>query len=180
MFPVKADGLTLTLGASPQGFLPDEAWELPKLLRWIDEAKTSVNVQVLTYKTMNRDGVGFRDLDDALRRAAERGVKVHLLVSSWNAKDESLRSLAQVPNVEVGVMTIPKWSGGDIPFARVAHAKFFVADDNRAWVGTSNWEGDYFLKSRNVSLFVEGPLFASQVARIFDGDEKSPYASRLR
>ena len=179
-FPVRDGAQMLTLGVSPQGYLPKgAAWDLPILLRWIDEAKKNVRVQVLTYKTKNRDGTPFVQLDDALRRAAARGVHVHLLVSSWNEKEESVASLAKVPNVEVGVLTIPNWSHGDVPFGRVTHAKFFVADEDRAWVGTSNWEGDYFTKSRNVGLFVEGTPFAPRVARLFDQDAASPYAKDL-
>lgn len=179
-FPARDGAQSFTLGVSPQGYLPNgAAWELPILLRWIDEAKRSIRVQVLSYNTRNRDGTPFLQLDDALRRAAARGVHVHLLVSSWNEKEESLAALARVPNVEIGILTIPNWSHGEVPFARVTHAKFFVADQDRAWVGTSNWEGDYFTRSRNVGLFGEGPPFAPRVARLFDEDAASPYAKAL-
>ena len=179
-FPVRDGAESMTLGVSPQGYLPKgAAWELPILLRWIGEAKKTLRVQLLTYKAKNRDGTPFLELDDALRAAAARGVHVHLLVSSWNEKEESLAALAKVPNVEVGVLTIPKWSHGDVAFGRVTHAKFFVADDDRACVSTSNWEGDYFTKSRNIGLFVEGQPFAARVARLFDEDAASPYAKAL-
>jgi phosphatidylserine/phosphatidylglycerophosphate/cardiolipin synthase-like enzyme len=177
-----AGGIDVKLGASPRGWLPDAGfWDMPELLRWIDAAARSVDVQVLTYKPAMRDRSPFRDLDDALRRAAGRGVRVRLLVSHWGAKDEGLAALGRdlrAPS-EVRILTIPPWSGGDIPFARVAHAKFAVVDGTRAWVGTSNWEGDYFLKSRNVSVFVEGAPFAGTLQDVFDGDWGSRYAAPL-
>ena len=42
-----------------------------------------------------------------------------------------------------------------------------MVDGARAWVGTSNWEGDYFTRSRNVGLVVEGEAFAAQLERVF-------------
>lgn len=166
-------GEHVTLTASPKGWLPDESWwELPKLVAMLDGATRTVDVQVLTYKTKERDGSPFPTLDDALRRAAARGVHVRLLVSEWASKPGSdarttLEDLAKVPNVEVRVIVIPRWSGGEIPFARVAHAKYMVVDGARAWVGTSNWEGDYFTKSRNVGVIVDGGKLPARLDGIF-------------
>lgn len=176
----RAAGLSVTLGLSPDGFLPDPSTsELSGLVRWMDATKERLDVQVLTYKAKMRDGSPFPTLDDALRRAAGRGVHVRLLVSSWGAKAESLHDLAKVAGVEVRVITIPPWSGGDIPFARVAHAKYALFDDDRAWVGTGNWEGDYFLRSRDVSAFVQGRAFAAELRRVFEDGWSGKYAAPL-
>jgi phosphatidylserine/phosphatidylglycerophosphate/cardiolipin synthase-like enzyme len=181
-FPEVAGGgqAVVTPVASPRGFLPDPAaWELPRLVALIDGAKRSVHVQVLTYGTTSRDGTPFPDLDDALRRAAARGVEVSLLVSDWDKKKgtvEAVQSLARVPGVTAHFIDIPAWSGGFVPFARVAHAKYMVVDAARAWVGTSNWEGDYFTRSRNVGLVVEGVAFAAQLERVFHDAFAGSYA----
>jgi phosphatidylserine/phosphatidylglycerophosphate/cardiolipin synthase-like enzyme len=181
-FTVTAAGepATLTLLASPTGHLPDPSmWELPRLLALIDQAKREVHVQVLTYKTKSRDGSPFHDLDDALRRAAKRGVKVELLVSDWSKRKgtvEDVQALARVPNVAVRFLDIPPWSGGFVPFARVAHAKYMVVDGASAWIGTSNWEGDYFTRSRNLGLVVEGRAFAAKLDRVFRGAFDGKYA----
>ena len=178
-------GESVGLYASPKGWLPDESrWDLPRLVAILDAAKKSVVVQVLTYSTKSRDKSDFKELDEALRRAAGRGVKVRLLVSHWGANSgtaarRSIESLAAVPNVEVKVLTIPPWSGGDIPFARVAHAKYMIADGNVAWIGTSNWEGDYFTKTRNVGVVAEGGSLAPRLGRIFEDGWESHYAKVL-
>jgi phosphatidylserine/phosphatidylglycerophosphate/cardiolipin synthase-like enzyme len=146
----------------------------------IDGARRGVHVQLLTYKTVSRDGSPFPDLDDALRRAAARGVEVRLLLSHWSTRPgtiEPIQRLAEVPGVAIRLLTIPRWSGGFIPFARVAHAKYMVVDGAAAWVGTSNWEGDYFTRSRNVGLVVEGAPFAGRLDRIFGDGWGSPYAA---
>lgn len=165
---------------SPKGFLPDPgSWDLPRLIAMIDGAERSVHVQVLTYKTVSRDGSQFPDLDDALRRAAARGVTVELLVSHWAKRKgslEALKSLSRVPNVTVRFLTVPRWSGGFIAFARVAHAKYMVVDGRRAWVGTSNWEGDYFTRSRNVGVIVEGESFAGRLEKVFRDGFGGPLA----
>jgi phosphatidylserine/phosphatidylglycerophosphate/cardiolipin synthase-like enzyme len=169
----------VTFVASPQGLLPDESlWDLPRLVALLDSARKSIRVQVLTYKPAGRDGEPFDTLDAALRRAAARGVEVRLLVSDWNTRKGGLvglLSLASVPHVQVNIETIPPWSGGDIPFARVVHAKYLAVDRARAWVGTSNWERDYFFQSRNVGLFVDSVPFAERLERFFDDGWNGPY-----
>jgi phosphatidylserine/phosphatidylglycerophosphate/cardiolipin synthase-like enzyme len=168
---------------SPKGFLPDaRTWDLPRLVALVDGAKRSVNVQVLTYKTKAHDGAPFPDLDDALRRAAARGVSVKLLVSDWEKRKgtvEDVQRLARVPNVAVRFLDVPAWSGGFVPFARVAHAKYMVVDGARAWVGTSNWEADYFTKSRNVGVVVEGEAFAAELDRVFADGFAGRYAEEV-
>jgi len=178
-----ASGEILELTASPRGFVPDEArWDLSRLVALLDGAKASVAIQVLTYATTNRDKSPFTTLDEAVRRAAARGVRVHLLVSHWGYKGHArtaVDELAKTPGVEIRVLEIPRWSGGEIPFARVAHAKFMVVDDHVAWIGTSNWEGDYFLRTRNVALVATGGALPPRLARVFDDDWSSAYAKPL-
>jgi phosphatidylserine/phosphatidylglycerophosphate/cardiolipin synthase-like enzyme len=171
---------TITPVASPRGFLPDpSSWELPRMIELIDRAKHTVHVQVLAYKTTSRDGTPFPDLDDALRRAAARGVEVQLLVADWSKKRgtvEGLQSLARVRGVSVRFIDVPAWSGGFVPFARVSHAKYMVVDGAHTWIGTSNWEGDYFTRSRNVGLIVEGAAFAHRLERVFRDGFAGRYA----
>jgi hypothetical protein len=40
--------------------------------------------------------------------------------------------------------SIPEWSGGYIPFARVEHCKYIVADNTKFWLGTSSCKKGYF------------------------------------
>ena len=168
-----SSGDVISLVASPRGFLPDEAsWELPKIVAILDASKQSVELQVLTYKTKERNGAPFPTLDDALRRTAARGVHVRVMVSDWSAKPGSdgraaLEALSAVPNIEIRVLTIPRYSGGDIPFARVAHAKYLTVDNRIAWVGSSNWEGDYFTKTRNVGVILQSARLAARLDGVF-------------
>lgn len=177
------DSVVVTPTASPTGFIPDETlWDEPHIVRIIDEAMTSVSLQFLGYDTKGRDGSEYRVLDDALRRAAGRGVQVRLLVSDWGkgtAAEQSLKALTQVPNVEARFMVIPDWSGGYVSYARVQHCKFIVADERTFWLGTSNAEKSYFYTGRNIGIVVQNPRLARSVAEIFTKSWESKYAERI-
>jgi len=165
--PVAAE---VKLVASPKGWLPDEsAWDLPRIVELIDGARKTVRVQLLSYQA-GRRGEYWDELEDALRRAAARGVTVQLMISDWAKRPgsiEGLKSLGVLPHVTVKLVTIPAWSGGFVPFARVVHAKYLVVDGERAWLGTSNWEKDYFYQSRNVGIIVGQKPFADRLERFF-------------
>ncbi|HEX7663452.1 MAG TPA: phospholipase D-like domain-containing protein, partial [Polyangiaceae bacterium] len=168
---------------SPRKLMPEgyaSLDELPKLEAAIDGAKTSIDIQLLTYN-VNTDDVAhkFTALDDAIRRAAARGVTVRLLVSDWNLDDdkiESLRELVRNSKVQVEVLTIPQFSQGFIPYARVSHAKYMVVDGQTSWVGSSNWEESYFTRTRNVGLVIEGKKFAGELDTVFEDGWSGKYA----
>lgn len=175
----------LRVVASPKGWLPrEDRFELDEIVRMLGAARREIRVHVLNYSTRMRDGSTFTVLDDALRAAVARGVRVRLIVSDWSTKPgshmrTSVESLAS-GGAEVRVVTIPKWSGGDIPYARVVHAKFLVVDEAEAWLGSSNWEGDYFLKSRDVGVVVRAPYGTPKtLAELFDAWWTSAYAGPI-
>lgn len=168
--------------ASPRDFLPGGVpWDEPRLVAMIDGAKTSVAVQLLTYKPVS-GGEYYDVLDGALRRAAARGVKVRLLCADWCKRPSTipyLKSLTVVPNIEVRMVTFPEWSGGFIPFARVVHSKYMTVDGRASWIGTSNWERDYFHESRNVGVTIENAKIAGILERFFASGWESEYAYRV-
>ena len=173
----------VTAVASPVKWLPDEAsWDLPQLVALIDGAKERINVQLLTYETRHRGEEPFDTLDDALRRAALRGVTVHLMVANWNLRGDrlpALAKLASVPGIEVRFVSIPEATTGFVSFARVSHSKLMVVDDDHSWVGTSNWGRGYFYGSRNVGVIVESRAFNAQLTRFFQTTWASAYAETL-
>jgi phosphatidylserine/phosphatidylglycerophosphate/cardiolipin synthase-like enzyme len=185
-FPVTVvaghDTLRVTPVFSPQGWLPDESlWDLPRLVGLIGSARSTVRLQLLTYKATGKSEY-FDTLETALRAAAARGVKVQLLLSDWCKRSgtiEGLQSLEALPGIEVKLVTIPQWSGGFIPFARVIHAKYLVIDEDKAWIGTSNWEKDYFLASRNVGLIIEDRGIATTLNSFFLDGWNGPYATAV-
>ena len=151
--------------------------DLDEIMYMINYAATEITLQFLSYNPVTKDGY-WDEVDAALISASKRGVKVKLLVSDWNlgkSAVEHFKELIQYPNFEIRYTSIPDYSGGFIPFARVEHCKFISAD-NITWIGTSNMSYDYFYESRNVGLVVESGKFTERVRDIFYKSWNSEYA----
>jgi phosphatidylserine/phosphatidylglycerophosphate/cardiolipin synthase-like enzyme len=160
------------LVASPWRYNPagvgDSETELAAL---IGEAKDEILVQNLEYftQTYGRQRRFYGAIDNALRDAAIRGVKIKILVSHWGTEEpgvKGLQSLTVLPGVEARVITIPEASTGPIPFARLTHSKYAVFDGKVLWLGTSNWTGGYLDESRNLEIVLKDPTMASRAANV--------------
>ncbi|MGV8869842.1 MAG: phospholipase D-like domain-containing protein [Janthinobacterium svalbardensis] len=173
--------------ASPNAYNPagvgDSETGLPALLA---EAKSEVRIQLLDYAPLsygpNRTRPYYAVIDNAVRAAAQRGVKIKLMVSAWNTEAPAiayLKSLALVPNVEIRIVTIPAASTGFIPFARVIHSKTMSIDGKLAWVGTSNWAGGYFDLSRNLEVVLRNDAMAQRIAALHEQTWSSAYAQPI-
>uniref|UniRef100_A0A1E1WLW6 PLD phosphodiesterase domain-containing protein n=1 Tax=Pectinophora gossypiella TaxID=13191 RepID=A0A1E1WLW6_PECGO len=139
-------------------------------------------------------------IDDAIRGAAlDHRVRIRMLISWWKhsrtAEDYFLRSLASLsqayPRVDIQVkrFVVPSTPEQDkIPFARVNHNKYMVTDKT-AYIGTSNWSGDYFTDTAGVAfVFNDDRQFSGNLTQdirrdlqeVFERDWTSPYAVPLR
>lgn len=63
-----------------------------------------------------------------------------------------------------------------------------MVTDKVAYIGTSNWSGDYFVNTAGIGLVLEDPLndrnessntIRNDLARLFERDWNSPYARDL-
>jgi len=181
--PVAVGGARVSAGFSPLKYTPAGLErEETALVRLLDSATQEVLLQVMTYSPIHGKEL-WPALDLAIRRAAVRGVKVRFLIADWGMRQpglDMLRSLDLVPGVEIRVVTIPQWSGGPIPFARVDHSKYIVVDAEQACVSTSNFEYGYFYDCRDISLIFAGGPANAQLRRIFEQVWTGPYAAPLR
>lgn len=80
----------------------------------------------------------------------------------------------------------------EIPFARVNHNKYMVTD-NTAYIGTSNWSGDYFINTAGIGFILEdienkinetenikvAESLRKQLQEVFERDWYSVYAKNL-
>ena len=149
--------------ATPEAFMKEEN----ELLNMIDEAKDSMCIQVINYSLKNK----FYDIDNELRAAAERGVKIKILFADWTMKkstEEDIKSLSKVKNIEIKISTIPEFSGGFIPYARVDHSKYMIVDNNKAMISTSNWEKGYFYDTRDAAIFLTGEKINKSLNEVFE------------
>ncbi|XP_063168507.1 5'-3' exonuclease PLD3 isoform X2 [Candoia aspera] len=175
--------------------------DLQSLLSVIEGAQEFVYIAVMSYlPTMefSHPRRFWPAIDDRFRKVAyEKRVRVRLLVGCWRHSKPSmfpfLRSLAALQDnrthysLEVRLFVVPaNETQARIPYARVNHSKFMVTD-KVAYVGTSNWSGDYFLHTAGSALVVEQsqaqagdrPTVRGQLQGIFERDWNSRYSRDL-
>ncbi|WP_416361314.1 phospholipase D family protein [Marinobacter sp.] len=159
-------------------FLPNayDAFAARALLA--EGADASLDVQ---YYIWQADITGIMLLD-VLYRAAERGVRVRLLLddNGISGLDETLAALDTHPNIEVRlfnpfVVRSPKWIGYLTSFSRLNHRmhnKSFTADNQAAIIGGRNIADEYF-GAGSGALFADldvlaiGPV-VNELSRDFD------------
>lgn len=170
---------------SPPSLMPQ--WvtaEQPALVQMIDASQHELRIQVMTLSAIRQYGPKgwWTEVDAALRNAAARGVQVHIIVADWALREPMqayLKSLAVIPNITVKFSQLPPAPRGFIPYARVEHAKYAVADDRSVYIGTGNWEWSYFNNTVDASVFVHGVGPAKTLTQIFDRDWNGPYVTTL-
>ena len=158
--------------------------EQPALVHMIDQAQHTLRIQVMTLSAIRQYGPKgwWPEVDTALRNAAARGVQVHIIVADWALREPMqsyLKSVAALPNMAVKFTQLPPSPQGFIPYARVEHAKYAVADDRSVYIGTGNWEWSYFNNTVDASVFIQGEAPAKTLTEIFDHDWNGPYAKEF-
>jgi cardiolipin synthase C len=130
-----------------------------------------------------------RNLLRALLDAADRGVRVRLLIDDLNrpGADIDLAALNAYPNVHVRLFN--PFTSLDVvaDFARVNHRmhdKAFIVDNAIAVAGGRNIADQYFSASdetnfRDLDLFAAGPI-VRQISAEFDAFWNSPWAISVR
>nr|XP_033328815.1 phospholipase D3-like [Megalopta genalis] len=188
------------ISSSPPPFSPKgRTDDVDAILHCIEKAEKFVYVAVMDYFPLMLYSTKIRYwsvIDDALRAAAvERKIQVRLLISSWKHSRKSetlfLKSLTELtgsyPGVKIEVrrFVVPSNPRFDkIPFSRVNHNKYMVTD-TAAYVGTSNWSGDYFTNTAGVGTVFENigdqtpDNLRQQMEKIFLRDWSSEYAHAL-
>jgi putative cardiolipin synthase len=165
--------------AEHSGFrpLPEGEFALDARIALARHAERSLDVQ---YYLIQNDPVGRRLLRE-LRDAAQRGVRVRLLIDDLYAagEDELLAGLAAQPNAQVRVFNpLPARSGsfmGRLVFSlhefdrinRRMHNKLFVADNSFAVSGGRNVAAEYFMRSGDANFVDLDMLSTGPIVREF-------------
>jgi len=106
----------------------------------LDETKEEVHFQTYIFE---EDDTG-RQMADALIRAAERGVKVYLLVDAYGSKNLGEKTKARLKRSGVQLrMFGPLFSKGRIHFGRRLHQKIILSDRRKALIGGINISNNY-------------------------------------
>ncbi|XP_061400820.1 LOW QUALITY PROTEIN: 5'-3' exonuclease PLD3-like [Musca vetustissima] len=176
--------------------------DISAILQVISSAKEFVNIAVMDYIPMmiySKDKTYWPIIDDALRSAAiDRKIKIKLLISWWKhsnpSEDYFLRSLQDLskslPKVDIQIKRFIVPSDDNepkIPFGRVNHNKYMVTD-NVAYIGTSNWSGDYFTNTAGIGLVLQDDTsevkntstIRKDLLSVFERDWNSKYAFNFK
>ncbi|XP_011638332.1 phospholipase D3-like isoform X1 [Pogonomyrmex barbatus] len=190
----------LFIASSPPPFSPKgRSNDLDAIVHCIAKAEKFIYISVMDYFPLTIYTAQIKYwpiIDNALRAAAiERKVEVRLLISLWKHSRPSesyfLKSLQDLthsyPNVKIEVkrFIVPTNSILDkIPYARVNHNKYMVTDIT-AYIGTSNWSGDYFIDTAGIGTVFESvgnennDNIRQQLENIFHRDWNSKYSVPL-
>src|ERR1700733_14935519 len=163
---------------------------LDSLIALADHAERTIDLQ---YYIIRHDDSA-QDLLNHVRSAADRGVRVRVLVDDLNTagEDRHFLHLSQHPDIEVRVLnpfpggrsatrsrTLPSIS--DIPrINHRMHNKLFVADNERAITGGRNIGDEYFTLDKrsnfiDLDVVAAGPI-VPQLSASFDAFWNSKYA----
>lgn len=103
---------------------------------------------------------------DAVTAAAERGCTVRLLGDSkfQSTYPEVLAGFDAIDGVTTRAVDIgAAWNG-------VMHAKYFMVDDDRFYIGSQNWDWRALSQIRELGVLVRHSGLASELQRIYDLD----------
>uniref|UniRef100_A0A667ZUL5 5'-3' exonuclease PLD3 n=1 Tax=Myripristis murdjan TaxID=586833 RepID=A0A667ZUL5_9TELE len=199
--PLNDTPASVYLSSSPPSFCAaGRTPDLQSILSVMEDAQQFIYIAVMNYvPTMefSHPKRYWADIDTQLRRMAyEKRIKVRLLISCWaNTQPVMLpflRSLASVQDhkskldIQVRLFVVPSNpKQKEIPFARVNHNKYMVTD-KIAYIGTSNWSGDYFVSTAGSALVVNQtashmlePTVQSQLREVFERDWSSAYSTPI-
>ncbi|XP_055547014.1 5'-3' exonuclease PLD3-like [Wyeomyia smithii] len=185
------------LSSSPPPMSPSgRSNDLDAIVDVIQRAEKFIHISVMDYFPLTLYTAKphyWPIIDDALRKAAiERKVSVRLLISYWKHSRQSeayfLNSIQALSGciagvtIEVKRFMVPSDKDQQkIPFGRVNHNKYMVTD-NTAYIGTSNWSGDYFINTAGIGLvmssFNPNGTIVGDLQAVFERDWNSKYAVR--
>lgn len=145
------------------------------MIEAIDSAHGSIQFETFIWKG---DEVGERFID-ALNRAAERGVRVHVIFDGFAnlvVRPSFYRRFSE--RVDVWRMPVVRWTfwKGPIRHSGVNHSKILVVDDRIAFVGGYNIGSLYARQWRDTHVRVVGPSvwgLRNSVARKWN-EERDP------
>ncbi|EFC48940.1 phospholipase D family protein [Naegleria gruberi] len=191
---------TVFMSASPKIINePQRTNDIDALLAVINNSTQFVHISVMDFvPLLMYAGPQFQywgDIENALKAAIMRNVKVKLLISKWDHTKSYqitvLQSLVEfggkfcteshkcTGSISAKIFQLPdQQDAPKYPFTRVNHAKYMVTE-KQAYISTSNWSKDYFYTTAGISFVSTTPSLRQTVNSIFERDYSSIYAFDL-
>lgn len=163
-YPSTFEASTLPVERTQLLLAPDNAEET--LLQAINGARDSLDIKQV------RIGDPNFPLLRATLRAAERGVRVRILLSgAWYAEAEN-RQMKRWLEEQAAAAELPlsvRIADPDGRFGKI-HAKGVIVDGERTFVGSINWGNNSLRNNREVGLLLDGPDVGDYFTAVFESD----------
>ncbi|MRI84011.1 MAG: nuclease NucT [Nitratiruptor sp.] len=153
--------LSLTLFSGELYFTPFESQEaLKKLLRWIDQAHSSIDVAIYTFTN--------HTIAKRLKNAAKRGVRIRIIVDEKQAfnRYSQVGYLAKYRNIALFTLQ-GKRLRSDEEYMGKMHLKLAIIDGKRLIFGSANWSYSAFKRNYELLYFIQDYSLAKKARKYF-------------
>ena len=178
-FSLVATGSVRIIETAPAGSeldhpaVPNAIEFMPDLLLAADSTIDVAQMYMLYYGASSRGRLLFR-LYNALAEAAQRGVRIRVLLDATVAESNPGRTYHRVPamlreleGAEVRFCDLRPYS--DYPGCMM-HAKYLVIDGRISVLGSHNWSYGAMADNRELSVVVEDQVVAGDLVKVFEQD----------
>lgn len=137
-------------------------------LEMFNSAKKTIDIE--TFYFANKEGEVLVQVMDALIDAAERGVKIRIIVDKnfYNTSEKSVDELKKYKNIRIRKIDFKKLPGG----GGIMHSKYFVIDKQQVFMGSQNMDWRALKHIHEIGVRVNDKRFAGCFKNIFEMDWK--------
>lgn len=145
-----------------------EQSQLPRALdvwiKMISNAKESIDIE--TFYFANENGQSLEQVMTAIKAAAQRGVKIRIMVDSsfYSGSEKSIDALNDIENITIKKIPFGNLAGG------VMHAKYFIVDNENLFLGSQNMDWRALIHIHEVGARVKDKDLARTFHELFETD----------
>lgn len=135
-------------------------------LKMINDSKSSLDIEVFYFA--DEIGQPLEDIMNALKNAAERGVKIRIIIDSsfYSNNDKSVDKLEGRENIQIKKIPLGNIAGG------VMHAKYFIVDSENLFLGSQNMDWRALKHIHEMGTRVKNKQLAQTFSEVFESDWK--------
>jgi len=130
----------------------------PAAKKLIEEAKKSICISMFVMKRGKRPSNFVNLLTEELKNAAQRGVKIRILLDDKNADEPTVAFLKGVRNIEIKL---------DSP-QKTTHNKILIIDEDAILIGSTNWTKKSIGHTNEANVVVKDKEVAEHFQEYFD------------
>lgn len=134
-------------------------------VKLIDESRVSIDIEQMYMDA--EPGHAMDPVIDALKRAAQRGVKIRFILAKQMMRVSQVhmeRISKEIPQIEFRIIDLGSLTGG------IQHAKFFIFDQRTIFVGSQNADWKALSEILETGVVAQDPTVVGQLQAIFNLD----------